>query len=156
MREFFRGWKRKVGVVTLVMACAFTVGWIRSEFAIDQLRLHSETLGMKLKLDSRYGQCRLDVSWDGRESLVGVDVSSFPISNENRQQLESSMWFFRYFEYVMGSSDGRRVTSIKGSALTLNYCVMAIPLTLLSAWLLLSKPRPVSKHAATTPPVAEV
>src|SRR5580698_5128736 len=30
MREFFRGWKRKVGVVTLLMACVLTVGWMRS------------------------------------------------------------------------------------------------------------------------------
>jgi hypothetical protein len=30
MGEFFRSWHRKVGCVTLVMACLFTAGWIRS------------------------------------------------------------------------------------------------------------------------------
>ena len=30
MMEFFRGWRRKVGVVTLAMACVFMVGWVRS------------------------------------------------------------------------------------------------------------------------------
>lgn len=30
MREFFRGWRRKVGCVTLVMACVLTTGWVRS------------------------------------------------------------------------------------------------------------------------------
>src|SRR5882757_6755381 len=30
MGEFFRGWRRKIGVVTLVMASVLTVGWTRS------------------------------------------------------------------------------------------------------------------------------
>jgi hypothetical protein len=29
MREFFRGWKRMVGLVTLMVACLFTAGWVR-------------------------------------------------------------------------------------------------------------------------------
>lgn len=30
MREFFKGWRRKAGVVTLVMAMALTGMWVRS------------------------------------------------------------------------------------------------------------------------------
>lgn len=30
MHDFFNGWRRKVGVATLVMACVFTAGWVRS------------------------------------------------------------------------------------------------------------------------------
>src|SRR5436305_1198495 len=30
MRDFFKGWRRKLGVVTLLMVCLFTCGWIRS------------------------------------------------------------------------------------------------------------------------------
>lgn len=30
MREFFRGWKRKLGIVPLVMACVFAPLWARS------------------------------------------------------------------------------------------------------------------------------
>jgi len=30
MGEFLRGWKRKIGVLTLVMACVFAAGWVRS------------------------------------------------------------------------------------------------------------------------------
>src|SRR4051812_44068427 len=30
MRELFKGWRRKFGVVTLVVACVFTAGWVRS------------------------------------------------------------------------------------------------------------------------------
>lgn len=35
MREFFRGWKRKLGVVTLLMACVFVAAEIRGRFYED-------------------------------------------------------------------------------------------------------------------------
>jgi len=47
MAEFFKGWRRKVGCVTLVMACVFTAGWFRSLSHEDELvlllfnRMHS-------------------------------------------------------------------------------------------------------------------
>jgi len=37
MREFFHGWRRKIGVVTLVMACVLMVGWVRSPETCDLL-----------------------------------------------------------------------------------------------------------------------
>ena len=30
MREFFSGWRRKVGVVALMLACVLMAGWVRS------------------------------------------------------------------------------------------------------------------------------
>ena len=30
MREFFSGWKRKTGCLTLLMACVLAAGWVRS------------------------------------------------------------------------------------------------------------------------------
>jgi len=35
MGEFFKGWRRKTGVVTLVMACVFMSAWVRSQTTID-------------------------------------------------------------------------------------------------------------------------
>jgi hypothetical protein len=35
MRDFFRGWKRKLGVVTLGLACLFAAGWVKSYSAQD-------------------------------------------------------------------------------------------------------------------------
>lgn len=35
MREFFRGWRRKTGCVTLVVACLLMVGWMRSRANLD-------------------------------------------------------------------------------------------------------------------------
>jgi hypothetical protein len=39
MSEFFHGWRRKVGVATLVMACLLSLIWVRSYFADDTLTI---------------------------------------------------------------------------------------------------------------------
>lgn len=38
MHEFFRGWRRKVGCATLLMACALSIGWMRSLSLEDAAR----------------------------------------------------------------------------------------------------------------------
>lgn len=37
MRDFFESWRRKVGCATLVMACVFAAGWLRSMSIADSL-----------------------------------------------------------------------------------------------------------------------
>ena len=39
MGEFFRGWKRKAGVVTLVMALIAMCGWVRGQSYWDQMTI---------------------------------------------------------------------------------------------------------------------
>src|SRR5262249_14216793 len=43
MHNNFQGWKRKAGVVTLVMACASALCWIRSEYTHDRLAIHHKS-----------------------------------------------------------------------------------------------------------------
>lgn len=35
MRGFFKGWRRKLGVATLVAACGFIGPWVRSLYVMD-------------------------------------------------------------------------------------------------------------------------
>jgi len=37
MREFVKGWRRKAGCVTLVMALAFTCLWVRTNVIVDRV-----------------------------------------------------------------------------------------------------------------------
>lgn len=37
MREFFKPWRRKLGVLVLVLACVLMAGWARSQRMIDEL-----------------------------------------------------------------------------------------------------------------------
>ena len=41
MREFFRGWKRKIGCIALLTACAATVMLVRSRTVLDQVWLRA-------------------------------------------------------------------------------------------------------------------
>ena len=35
MGDFFKPWRRKIGVVTLLMACVFAAGWVKSFSTVD-------------------------------------------------------------------------------------------------------------------------
>lgn len=41
MAEFFRGWKRKLGIVALVAACVLSAGWVRSFEISDKYLVHT-------------------------------------------------------------------------------------------------------------------
>src|ERR1700750_278191 len=43
MREFFLGWRRRIGVATLVLACVFLAGWVRSFVVNDQISIRRST-----------------------------------------------------------------------------------------------------------------
>ena len=109
MREFFRGWRRKVGVMTLVMACAMMIA---------SLRFIAEQESMFAEVRAKYPNHRVDLDWNTiPNGGFGVDV------------------VFASPSYVPD-------------------LLIAVPLTLLSAWLLLSKPRK-SKSASVQPPSSQ-
>lgn len=97
MREFFQGWKRKIGVVTLLMACVLLAGWIRSQSIRDEFLLTDYGCGSRHFLCSHRGEIQ-DIEYN---SLLREEQTSHRCS----------------------------------------YALPTIPLTLLSAWLLLSRPR---------------
>gem|GEM_PF-3674764 len=39
MRDFFKGGKRKVGRMSLGLACVFAAGWVRSQISVDVMTL---------------------------------------------------------------------------------------------------------------------
>jgi hypothetical protein len=100
----YRCWRRKAGVVTLVMACVFTAGWVRSMVTDDYVSAFNRTfysskgaflIGGHFSLDYRTS------AWDSRPGLFPPEM---------------------------------RFSGVP-------YSLMAIPLTLLSAYLILWKPR---------------
>ena len=118
MKEFFHGWRRKTGIITLVMACLFATVWVRSLFIedvvifLDGFRHHT--------LISLSG----NVYWDS-EAESTFDPGRFT-------------WF---------TYDLRNPTMLASSlesveeAFRIPYWSITVPLTVLSAYLLLSKPR---------------
>lgn len=114
MWEFFRGWRRKVGVLTLMMTCIFAAGWVRSFFTIDEF------------VTEEYRVTNAIVS------------APYGIRFETRYFLDG------YFPQLGYSSQAR---------FTIPYLSRVGGLTLLSAYLMLSKPRQARK-AETLPNTA--
>ena len=135
MSEFFRGWRRKFGLLTLVMACVAMAGWARSIVVLDIFAIST-------------GQFRLDwiassqqqLSWgtthDDRAPMspwftgepVSIDRTFGPIKNE---------WHCCGFGEFHLDETGRNPAAFS----VIPYWAIVLPQTLLSAYLLLSKPR---------------
>lgn len=97
MREFFKGWRRTLGTVTLVLACVLLVGWVHSQSIRDEFLITDYGCGSRYFLRSHRGEIQ-DIEYN---SLLREEQTSHRCS----------------------------------------YALPTIPLTLLSAWLLLSRPR---------------
>lgn len=119
MRDFFKGWRRKTGVMTLAMTCLFAAGWVRS--------LDGGTDGMKLLLLNRMhflASLNSYILWCGCD-VYGDKTESFWIRFEVEGvdfQLARKTTGFRLWE--------------------IPYWSIVLPLILTSAFLLLVKPRP--------------
>lgn len=116
MMGYFKLRRRKVGVITLVVACVFVAGWVRSNLADDR------------------------ISFDAFERTISIVSASGGIACESRKF--SDIW--DALQSRRGSTWDR---GVKVASPPINrpqiipYWSIVIPLTLLSAWLLLSKPR---------------
>jgi hypothetical protein len=148
MRDFFRGWKRKFGVLTLLLACALMAGWVRSLAATDLIQGQRSNQA-KYSFTSSSGS----LAWRWANLNLSPGEARYPkwiVEPRNT-------WFYLSDDSVtwhlrgLGFGIGIR-TQEDGSYSTFKvipYWAIVVPLTLLSAWLMLSKPR------LAKPPVIE-
>lgn len=120
MGEYFRGWRRKLGLITLGLACALTLGWLRSCYKRDRIVFQDYTslIGIKDRIENgkiagliSEKQLISLTAWEAVESINNVKIGG---------------WMMLF--------DHAPVYSVP-------YWQITIPITLLSAYLLLSKPR---------------
>ncbi|HEY4260326.1 MAG TPA: hypothetical protein VGM98_09200 [Schlesneria sp.] len=159
MREFFRGWRRKVGCVTLALACIVTSLWVRSLSRADdvflpfgdqatiQLISQKSTLTVR-KFVSRFRVGTAKVGPD-RILLLGVfpptksSTGNVALSADerNRSQLGTPYaWKFKVCGVGLATYEDHQ-RPLRVVIFTIPYWSIAIPLTLLSAYLILWKPR---------------
>ena len=129
MREFFRGWRRMVGVITLVMACLFVAGWLRSWESADELefRCDNHTLIWFVSCYDWMG-CGIISRW-----------TETPFHNSRRTRWTSASRSAGNGDAFQGLDfylEGR----VSHPYLVLPYSVVVVPLTLAALWLLLYKP----------------
>ena len=114
MGGFFHGWRRKVGCITLLVACLLAGMWIRSNAAYDGIWLTIE--GRRYMATSVGGRVGF---WSQQSSVSHGWIS---------QRLEA--------DHAAGLS-----TMLLGQAVVLPYWSLILPLTLFSAYLILWKPK---------------
>jgi hypothetical protein len=133
MNNFFHGWRRKVGCVTLVVALGFMGGWIRSLSVTDFCQLPVGRL------------CNADfVSDDGRFSCGWVSPTGPTRFNwrnfENRGPIAIRSRSL-YFDFTDGTAPNP--SGIQSQHI-IPYWLIAIPLPLLSGYLILWQPLKLS------------
>ena len=160
MMEVFRGWKRKVGFCTLLMACVFSACWFRSYSTNDTISL---PVGGTTYLQVASSNQRLmfgfvlmtTIDGDGIERLPLWIANPTEFAGVGRQQWRIATFGDRHVDKFFDKSlsnigRGRMWLLIRNrsSQFSIDYKYVAtlywwfvLPLTLLSAWLLLSKPR---------------
>ncbi|WP_157606257.1 hypothetical protein [Schlesneria paludicola] len=142
MFAYFRGWKRKLGILTLAIACLLTVGWVRSRSVADTLYIHHNR-GM----DDIYVSCAQGMIWmrnmsaDPRHKVTPRRGSVSWFSDTDQSNFDSTdwksisnCWFARIRSYGTKQQ--------QAGIVLIRYWLIVVPLTLLTAYLLLSKPVP--------------
>jgi hypothetical protein len=152
MGEFFRGWRRKVGVLTLMMACVAMGGWVRSSFIKDHLT-SVDGLGSSIQatsFDCHFGVvARKGFAPTGRAE-TRLRQSAVESIHGWAKEREGWRWYRLGFGMVNNKWDGGY---LKGWFA--HFGSIVIPLTLLSAFLLLNKPRESNRKKIPEPVATE-
>lgn len=149
MMSYFKPLRRKIGVLTLVFACAFMAGWMRSQtisegicFRGSPSRVHVlSSRGAFLRWNCRGGDSpeRFYVN-----SKFDYDSIAALVNDDLKIDYRWRMWGFQ-------SVSGLTPSGVPTAIWIIPYASIVIPLTLLSAWLLLSKPRATKLPTDSTP-----
>ena len=158
MGEFFKPWRRKIGVLALAVVCSFVAAWVRSNSNED----HEDVLRFRINkqqtiaLKSRNGTIS-GIHFDRPEVATGfgsaVVSDNFGPSESTAELSESKHnWCGIIFGEERDPYDRTRIRFCN-----IPYGMILVPLTLLSAHLLLSKPRhktPPGTERAVDPPAS--
>jgi hypothetical protein len=156
MREIFHGWRRKLGCITLLLALALTGLWIRSRSTLDEFHLWKQQQTSVI-VASEKACLVLGRLWNVSPSIVlgpyiemdrertisgGRIVHAADLEIESRWGSDGLGLVKRFQQPPLS------VKNIKLDLLIIPYWCVVWPLTLLSAWLLLSKPRQSRRHGS--------
>jgi hypothetical protein len=141
MGEFFHGWRRKFGLVTLVMACVSMAGWMRSHSVQDVVSIHSgrhtsESLSsVKCVLVWQRSQFDHDEYKGPRP-----EWTTYPFHSETKWFDETGMvWCWQLCGFGFGEVPSDLIEGVEEKFFFFPYWSVTVPLTFISAWLLLSK-----------------
>lgn len=132
MREFFQGWRRKAGVVALVVACVLAVLWGRTILVADVVQ--AGPVG--------FGSVRGGMFWYGFHPNEPWRWETIPDEDIESSDRNKSLAEILHDEFAAESAGGE----VYGYVL---YWWLILPLTALSAYLILWPQRKPPKSEAT-------
>lgn len=155
MGEFFKGWRRKVGLVTLAMACVIACLWVRS------LGVEDVFLAWTDYADSYYTSRDGSFHWDRISYASGEPMgklNSLGYYRENHlgwetKRLPSREWITAIprgvewrraglgIQFIVAKFTDSSGVPRRRVKWVIPYAPFAVTLTALSAWLILWKPR---------------
>lgn len=140
MREFFKPWRRKIGLVTLVLTCMFAAAWIRS-LCVNEAIMYRSDKNTLHDIRSFGGGLIWMTTHEGESKIIASNQYQTFKESRFRNPFESNrIWSHN----ILGFEFGELRPSVRGMSVgvwVIRYSTFTIPLTLLSAWLLLSKPK---------------
>lgn len=158
MREVFKPWRRKIGVLTLLMACVFAVAWLRSFRMNETITIRSGTFTHEslVSVERRVGWLRSRDQIESADRELGLTFphwwyAALPgIRPDPARPFFGSAdvhWRWQFLGAGSGEIPAFSSDFDDSSARHIDFVVIpdwavVVPLTLLSAYLLLTKPRP--------------
>lgn len=157
MNGYFKPLRRKIGVVTLGLACVLMGVWMRSIVICDDLIAYSPETNAGQRWLTSYRSHMMIFSYRKRLKKPYLKYWSRHIDTENFGNrfpfsgFEGG-WYWTGAGFGVGNAKQPRNSPTYGfDVFRAPYWSIVIPLTLLSAWLLLSRPRATKP----VPPIAE-
>jgi hypothetical protein len=142
MKQFFHGWRRKLGVAALVVACAVFVVWMRGYMARDRFHFGTgQTHGCLTSEGGHVQYTRSDVGKDGIDRIAAnwENWEDYLEELQNLPGVERSSverWECSGFLYCV-IHDG----DLRANIWVIPYWSLVLPFTVFSAYLILWKPR---------------
>ena len=156
MDELFRGWGRKIGCVTLFLALVFMGLWIRGlaffECVVVPGRETYSVFWSSHRKITNYPGIAWERWWDDStaspnkiiwtqwkswstptEAQIEENARVYAAYKKSSEWAESGTWEWELYGLIVGASRSHIILGVPFWSIT-------IPLTLISAWLLLTKP----------------
>lgn len=152
MREVFQGWKRKVGCLTLVMALLFLAVWLRTQESVYLVVVRG--IAMPFSIMAGCGECAFVTSGYCNITIAPM-AAEFSYDNPaptrwSRPKIITLSWSARKLEVFREKPPSKAMTHggvDRDKVPTIPFWRIVLSLTLLSAYLLLSKPDSIGyKH----------
>lgn len=150
MGGYFKPLRRKFGLLTLVMACVLMAGWLRSQGVGEELRISSSDRTYHLLFSSPGW-----LGWIVFHDPEGITPAVFRPFYGRRLQNDNSPFAMVCVHWDQNKNQFSESFDAPNPHLIMPYSSVVVPLTLISLWLLLAKPRKSTPKKISEPIPAE-